>query len=134
MHSIKDKIVGGLRGALDGIPVSSQSLELAFANRPLRDICEHQLEAEHAFGFSVARNLRARLADLRDAPTQNEVAGDPQILTSISPGRISVALGEGFRLIYCANHVTNPVDDRGQVQWGLVDRLKVLEIRGPEDE
>lgn len=110
------------------------ALELAFANRSLRDICEHQLDAERAFGLAVARNLRARLADLRDAPFQQEAAGDHQVLSSASPGQVSIGLGQGVHLVYCANHQTNPVNEKGEIQWQLVDRIKILEIRGPQDE
>lgn len=107
----------------------SDGLEFAFADRLIRDICEMQLRAEHALGLTVARSLRARLADLREASSPLDVvAGDQEILTSINPGRVRISLGEGFHLIYCANHVSNPVNDAGELRWNQVERIKILEV------
>lgn len=104
-------------------------MELAFADRLIRDICEMQLRAEHALGLLVARNLRARLADLREANSPRDVvAGNQEILSSIPPGRIRISLGEDCHLIYCANHISNPVDEEGELQWNQVERIKILGV------
>lgn len=106
-------------------------MELAFADKSTRDICEIQLKAEHVLGLLVAKSLRARLADLREADSPLDiVAGNPETLTSIAPGRISISLGEGYRLVYCANHVSNPINGAGEVEWHLVERIKILEVGG----
>lgn len=103
-------------------------LELAFAQKSLRDLCESQLKAERKFGIKVARNLRARLADLWNAESVGDlIAGRPQILDS-RRGLMAVALGEGMRIIFCANHVSNPRKDNGKVNWSRVNRIKILEI------
>ena len=48
---------------------SRSPVNLAFATLKLRSLCECQAKAEHEFGFAVAKQLRARLADLREVDT-----------------------------------------------------------------
>jgi hypothetical protein len=104
-------------------------LEIAFADRDLRDICELQLRAEHVLGIAPAANLRARLADIRDAASiQDLAAGEPTVRSSRPPGRVSLELGQSFQLFFCANHVKNPVNEKQEVDWPRVSRVKILQI------
>ena len=103
-------------------------LELAFAHKSLRELCESQLRAERKFGIAIARKLRARLADLRDAETINDViAGRPELLAS-APEKMAVNLGEKVCIVFCANHVSNPRTEAGGVNWSRVNRIKILDI------
>src|SRR5262245_53225573 len=53
-------------------------VNLAFSTLELRTVCENQVAAERAYGIEVARDLRARLADLQDAENVRELlAGEP---------------------------------------------------------
>lgn len=104
-------------------------MEIAFANKELRDICEIQLEAEHALGMVVAANLRARLADLREvASIEDMPTGNLTVRDARPPGRATVDLGEGYCLTFCANHLADRVSEKGRVEWQLVSRIKVIEI------
>ena len=103
-------------------------LELAFTQKALRDLCESQLKAERRFGINVAKRLRARLADLREAETAGDlVAGQPR-KSADADECMDLDLGEGVRLIFKANHVANPRTRSGQVDWAKVSRIKILEI------
>ena len=103
-------------------------LELAFATKSLRELCESQLRAERKFGIAIARKLRARLADLRDAESINDViAGRPELLTD-APEKMAMNIGEKVCIVFCANHVSNPLADAGRVKWSRVNRIKILDI------
>ena len=105
-------------------------MELAFADKSLRDLCESQLKAERKFGIGIARILRTRLADLQDAESIKDlIALGPQIVDS-RRGVIELPLGEDGRMIFCANHVSIPLEETGDVNWSRVSRIKILEIRG----
>jgi hypothetical protein len=107
-------------------------LDLAFANRSLREICESQLIAERKLGLAEAKNLRARISDIEDANSmQDVVAGPPRILDSSPPGCVEIPIGENVVLQMCANHVKVPVTETGEVNWSVVTRYKVLMIGRP---
>jgi hypothetical protein len=110
--------------------LSKRVVELAFETKELREICEVQLTAEAELGIIAARDLRARLADLRAADSPVElVAGSPKIISSKPPGLFQLSLDGDYLLAYCANHVTNPVNDNGELQWPSVGRVKILAIQ-----
>ncbi len=84
--------------------------------------------------MKIARNLRARLADLRGAQSAEDlIAGSPEVLDTKPPGRIAVTLGEHIFIIFCANHESNPLKNNGELDWSRVSRIKVLLI-GAADE
>ncbi len=93
-------------------------------------LCECQMSAEREFGIEVARELRARLADIREASTVLELlAGQPQ---EIADGRhrcYEIRLPEGYRMVICANHDPLPLqEDTGRVDWSRVSRVKITRI------
>jgi proteic killer suppression protein len=116
------------------IPVWPSYLELAFSKKSLREICESQLRAEQTLGIAVARLLRARLADLREADTVDDlVAGPPKKLDSTPPGRIAIPLGDGMFICFCSNHAATPLKKSGEVNWVRVNRIKIVEIGATND-
>ena len=108
-------------------------MELAFANKSLRELCESQLRAERKFGTAIARRLRSRLADLRDARSMSDViAGRPEHVADTLE-TISLDLGDSVRLVVCANHLSNPRTGKGGVNWSAVSRVKIFDIGVPND-
>jgi hypothetical protein len=101
-------------------------LELSFANRAIRMVCEDEDDAKAKFGLAVATELQSRLADLDAALSIKDLlAGRPkEINDTIS---FQVQLSDGYKLIFSANHVTNPQKD-GKIDWELVRRIKITEI------
>jgi proteic killer suppression protein len=121
----------GRRLAPCGIPRSCKTLypetnlELAFATKKLRTICENERVAERQLGVSLAKKLRARVTDLRAAETVDELAaGNPRELKGSCFG---VELGVGWKLVFAANHITLP-QKGSRVDWSRVSRVKVLRI------
>jgi hypothetical protein len=81
------------------------------------------------YGFSVAKQLRARLADLREAETVLELpAGKPREIPAQPHNNYAVTLAQGYRLVMRANHSNIPVLDNGKVDWAKVSRVMIMRI------
>ena len=104
-------------------------LELTFDSRLLRRRCESKVKARTDFGDQVAKKLWARLADMRAAESPKDLlAGRPIVFTQANRECMSVALSDGFRILFCANHNSVPLLKSGSVDWALVSRIKILQI------
>ena len=98
-------------------------MELAFAEKPLRDLCEHEAKAVKQFGMAVAAKLHARLSDLRAAETCADIsAGRPRHLR----GEIHLQLSEGYVLVLAGNHAGPLTED-----WKNFTRVKIVSILKP---
>ena len=103
------------------------TLVLAFASKSLREICEAEEQAARRFGKKVTGSLKHRLADLEAAPAALDlIAGRPHLQNP--SGQYSVRLADGFCLEFAANHVKNPVDTKGEVDWSKVTRIQIVRI------
>lgn len=104
-------------------------LEIAFAKRKLRGLCEREETAQRSFGVEVAEKLKARLADLRAASCVRElVAGRPRKVASNRRNHFTVNISRGWHLVVCANHSVVPKMKNGTIDWSRVNRVKVLDI------
>jgi plasmid maintenance system killer protein len=109
-------------------------LELTFATKSLRQLCESEAAAKRELGADVAERLKRRLADLRAAAHVNDlVAGQPREIEGAHNRCIAVHLYDGYRIVFCANHRTVPVLDSGSVDWSGVRRVKILGIERQHD-
>src|SRR5262249_37761402 len=109
------------------------ALELAFANKSLRELCESEAQADCHLGPTIAQTLRRRLSDLRAATNVKDlVAGRPRELAGSRRGCVAVQLSSESRLVFRANHTVLPVLDTGDVDWSKVSRVKILSI-GTDD-
>src|SRR5690242_19229399 len=87
-----------------------KALELAFATKSLRQLCESEAIAKQEIGVSVAEKLKRRLADMRAATCVTDlIAGKPRELDGALRRQISLSLGGNFYLIFSANHNNVPV-------------------------
>lgn len=103
-------------------------LELAFETKELRNICENEAEAMRQLGDAVAEVLKHRLADLDAATSPDDlIAGNPRI----APGKdaMTIDLSEGYTLVFTPNHPHNPTKAAGEIDWGKVSRIRILQIR-----
>ena len=102
-------------------------MEVAFATKALRTVCESTATAADQFGAEVAGQLRNRIADILAASTIDELpAGNPHLLHA---GRnMAVDLSNGYRILFCANHTKVPMDGNGKVDWSKVTRIRLLRI------
>ena len=104
-------------------------MELAFATKSLRDICESAERATQKLGPRVSEKLKRRLADLRAAVSVSDlIAGRPHELDGLQQRRVAVELGAGYHLIFSANHAVIPKLESGKMDWSKVTRVKLLRI------
>jgi len=103
------------------------ALILAFASKTLRELCEDEEQAERRFGKKVTGSLKHRLADLEAAPAATDlIAGRPELQ---NPTRnYSLRLADGFCLEFAANHLKNPLNKHGNVDWKKVSRIQIVRI------
>jgi hypothetical protein len=79
----------------------------------------------------VAEKLKGRLADLRAANCVNDlIAGRPRELQGDRVGQVALSLGDGFQLVFCANHRVVPLVEGSHVDWSRVNRVKIMSIEG----
>lgn len=106
------------------------TLEISFADKSLRQLCENEAIAKRKLGIRVAEKLKRRLADLRAASCVKDlVAGRPREVEGI----MVVDLCDDYRIILCANHNSIPLLDTGVIDWSMVNRVKILKIEGNHD-
>ena len=104
-------------------------MELAFATRFIREICENESTATREFGKEVTGKLKRRLADLRAATAVEDlVVGHPREIDARGFGRFAIDLCEGYYIVFAANHADIPMVESGGVNWSKVSRVKILKI------
>ena len=96
------------------------NLQIAFANKSLRQICEKQSTARRQLGHEIAEALKRRLADIDAAPC----AGD-LVTVKKSKGHFKIPLTQQFSLVLSANHNSNPIAGNGHTDWPQVTRVKI---------
>lgn len=106
-------------------------MQLAFETRELRTICENEVQAVRELGPEVAQSLKRRLADL-DAATSIEdiLVGNPRTLDAEHSHCMAIDLCNGYFVVFCPNHATNPVTATGVPDWKRTSRIRLLRIEG----
>jgi hypothetical protein len=109
-------------------------VNLAFATEELRDRCEILLIGERAYGPEVARQLRERLASMREADNVFELlTGHPRPIPEGDGRCYEVLLPENVRMVICANHKVVPrLRGSDSVDWSKVTRVIVQSIEKAE--
>src|SRR5690349_21716962 len=104
---------------LSGTPISIMlSMELAFATKPLRRLCESQVFAERRIGIRLARTLRHRLADIAAAENAKDlIAGRPRAIPAMPYEHLIVELDTDFEIVLKANHNSVMTLRSGAVDW-----------------
>lgn len=104
-------------------------LELAFATRVLRALCEDEVRAAEELGDNVAKALRTRVADLRAASHPLDIpVGQPRLGTGVDAEHVFIELSDGYRLVLRCNHPKAPRSQDGMIAWNQVDRVQILRI------
>lgn len=104
-------------------------LVIAFDSQRLRAICENVERAEQELGSLVAPVLLRRLADLRAATSPKDlVVGSPFVRLEAGMEYMVICLRGGFRIVFAPNHVENPRDGSGKVDWTRVGRIRITDI------
>ena len=136
----RDRVEPAFRVAAEGRPATrfghwNRLVNLAFPTLALRDICLSQTKAEAKYGYRVARQLRARLTDLRAADTISGLppVGRPREILGNPHNKYAIDLADGYRLVLRANHSNVPLKKSGQVDWALVGRVMIVGIEVSHD-
>ena len=104
-------------------------LELAFATRALRAVCEDESQAVAELGPEVARSLLHRLADLRAACHPLDLPlGRLRFGTEADAAHLFVNITDEYHLVLRANHTRPPRSDDGAIAWDRVSRIQLLRI------
>src|SRR5687768_8862419 len=105
------------------------SVTFGFSTLYIREICESQVRAEREYGPNVAKDLRARLADLIAAEVISDlVAGEPTARQDAGVSFVAIRLEEGYRLLLLPNQSPIPKNADGSVNWKKVHRVKIERI------
>jgi hypothetical protein len=108
-------------------------LELAFATKPIRKLCERVAHAERKLGLHVAGLLFQTLTDLRVAANVSEVfVGAPSEVTIAGRKEMKLNLGDGAYLCFASNHnQKNVAAKRKRSDWSDVTRIQITRIEAP---
>ena len=109
-------------------------MNLAFATEELRACCESQVEGERALGVEVARQLRERLASLREVESVLELpTGSPREVIYGAGQCYEVFLPDRLRLVLRPNHKKLPLlAGADRVDWSRVSRVLICCIEKVE--
>jgi len=78
-------------------------VEVAFASKKLRQLCEVAASAELALGAERARELRARLSDLEAAHAADDIpVGSPNLTVEENRSTFTLQLVPGTALVFNA--------------------------------
>lgn len=104
-------------------------LELAFATKELRSVCEDAACAEAAYGPFVAQALVGRLADLRASGHALDLPfASIRDASGSDSEQVIVTLAAGRTIVIAANHPTTPRAADGTVRWEHVSRVIILRL------
>lgn len=109
-------------------------MEIAFNSSELRTICEDEGSAKKELEPQVAEKLKHRLADLRAVVSILDlVVGLSSKVDGASSDEKNLDLCNGYSIVFCANHVKNPLMKTGEIDWLRVTRIRILRIESDHD-
>jgi toxin HigB-1 len=111
--------------------IVSHRVEISFASRKLKQICESEKELRKAYGRDGAKKATRRLTDLRAAATLEDMRNLPgriHELTGDREGELAIDLGGGKRLILTPTNGWPAEKAEGTHVWTAIDAVTVLEI------
>lgn len=108
----------------------NRRMELAFATKCLRHLCESEVRAERRLGVLGARALQRRLAEIVAAESVEDlVAGQPRFIRENPHEQLVLRVGDNFEVVLKVNHNSVPMLESGTVDWAQVTRVQVLSIK-----
>ena len=106
------------------------ALELAFATKALRDICESEAVAKKKLGAKVAAALKRRLSDFQSINSFDEL---PLAKPKKNTNSIKFNLPDEWQLVVKCGHGEAPKLPSGKIDWSQVTRLKITKIEKRND-
>ncbi len=104
-------------------------MEIRFADKKLRKLCECEQMARKKLGNDCARKLKARLDDVGAGQTVAElVAGKPHPLTGDRAGEYAVSLAGGWRMTFSPANDPVPRHGDGGIDWRAVTIVRIESV------
>ena len=107
-------------------------MEVTFRNRKLQRTFNSDKALRQAYGDSVARRIRTRLAVLKNAANLARVPAIPpercHALSQNRKGQYAVDLDKRRRLIFVPNYAPVPCKEDGGVDLESVTKITILEV------
>jgi hypothetical protein len=104
-------------------------LELTFHTAELREICEKRDVAAAELGYSAARELAERLADIEALDTvANLSALIGEAICDRSPTEKSFRLNSGFDVVFVSAHPSPAESTAKATDWTKTSRMKITAI------
>ena len=106
-------------------------MELSFASRKLKQLCESEKELRKAYGSNGAKKAMRRLSDLRAAATLEDMRNLPGRIHELSgdrDGQLAIDLAAGWRLIVAPTNGWPTEKAEGGTRLAAIDAVAVLEI------
>ncbi len=104
-------------------------MEITFADRKLKKLCEQEDLAQRKLGVKCARKLTTRLADLTAVGCLTElVVGRPHPLKGSRLGEFAVDLEGGKRLVFRPNNDPIRLNQDGSIDWSKVTTICIVFI------
>lgn len=106
-------------------------VEISFASRKLKQLCESEKELRKAYGSDGAKKATRRLSDLRAAATLEDMRNLPgrvHELTGDRKGQLAIDLAGAWRLILAPTSGWPAEKAEGARAWTTIDAVTVLEI------
>lgn len=104
-------------------------MELGFATKKLRQICQQEASARTMLGDEAAAGLRRRLADLEAVDAITELPWLP--ITYGYDGEASIEFHPGYSLNVVAIRGASRMVENLETDWTTVDRIKLVDIFKP---
>jgi hypothetical protein len=105
---------------------NAMPLQLFFADPEIQNLCEHRAAAEKVLGAKVARQLRARLADLYAANSITEiVAGLPM---PTGRGTFVIFLEPPHKIVLEPTMKPIPKTTEGKTDWGAIESFSITAV------
>jgi len=105
------------------------TLEISYADKKIRNICDSEAVALRRLPPNVVKALMRRLTDLNSASNIMDVPlGNPREISGDPPGEYRLYLVDGYYLMFCAVDLKMPINHKNKVDWSRVSRLKLLRI------
>lgn len=106
-----------------------EPVDLAFATKRIRQVCESASAARRYLGETVAERLRVRLADLEATERFADlVPSKTRVLSTRPPGQLALILSDGYWLVLAAADDPARIDSKGGIRWESVVRVQILRI------
>ncbi len=104
-------------------------MNLDFASKDLREVCETEKIAKKKLGAPAAKKLKSRLADIVAVERVGDLKlGKPHPLTGDRLGQFSITLHGGIRLVFEPLMDDVPTTKDGSIAWPEVTGVNILFI------